>query len=243
MSCPKFVHPDYWALLGGQAPVPGPSEADIASIRKKSDGFLKAASDATPFPAGMKTTKYTTTSTDGYQLSITHFEPLSTQQQEGGDGDAAAQRAILFAFGGGLVTGSVDTNFNTIAQLAETWSTQLFAPDYRWAPEHPFPAALNDVYSTLTWLQSCGRAKFNIDPARVVLFGMSAGANLAAATALKARDLRLDPPIAAQALRYPMLDDQASMAADDPRFPYLSWSVDNNKMSWDAYLGRQNGGK
>jgi acetyl esterase/lipase len=243
MTCPQFVHLDYWALLGGQAPPPAPAPTEIDAIRRMSDGWLKASSDETPFPTGMKTSVYTTTSSGGKEVTITRFQPLSTQQKEGADGAAAAQRAAIFTFGGGLITGSVHINYNTIAHLAELWSTQVFAPDYRVAPENPFPAGLDDVYSTLTWLQDCGKAKFNVDPARIVLFGMSAGANLVAATALKARDMHLEPPIAAQILRYPMIDDRASMEADDPRLPYLSWTMAHNKTSWDAYLDRQNSGK
>lgn len=234
MTRPAFVDPDYWALLGGQIPPPRPATKDPYIIREHTNSSLKAACDGLPYPAGMTESVSTSVSTDGSEFKITRFVPLSAQKD-----NVSAQRAIVFAFGGGMIAGSVDISRNIIASFAEASQTQVFAPDYRLAPEHPFPAALEDVYSTVTWLQAHA-SEFNVDPARIVLFGMSSGGNLAAATALKARDEALDPPIAAQVLRYPMLDDQAKIDPEDPRFPYLTWFPSSNAIVWNAYLGGSN---
>lgn len=236
MARPPFVDPDYWSLLGGQTPVPKPPETDLYAIRNTTTAATKAASDALPFPAGMATTVSTATAADGTEFDITRFVPLAVQQSQD---TAAPQRAVIYAFGGGLVAGSVAVSYNIIANFAEQTATQVFAPDYRLAPEHPYPAALDDVYSCITWLQAHA-ADFNVDPARIVTLGQSAGGALTAAAALKARDEGLNPSLAAQVFRYPMLDDRTKMDPQNPRFPYLTWSPTSNAIVWNAYLGKSN---
>ncbi|KAK8076831.1 hypothetical protein PG996_003001 [Apiospora saccharicola] len=115
-------------------------------------------------------------------------------------------------------------------------ATQVFATDYRLAPEHPYPAAFEDMYASLLWVRARA-GEFNLDPARIVLFGASAGGNLMVAVALRARDEKLEPPIAGQVLRYPMLDDRARLAdGQDWMFPYLMWTPSANAVAWEAYL-------
>src|SRR5690606_36467800 len=78
--------------------------------------------------------------------------------------------------------------------------------DYRLAPEHPYPAAIEDSYTSLLWLVN--KAKdLNIDPDRIAVAGVSAGGGLATAVALMARDKR-GPAIRFQLMLYPMLDDR-----------------------------------
>lgn len=240
MDHPPFVHPDYWALLGGQTPPPPPETTDPYPLREMTNTTLRAAGEAMPYPAGMRESVHTAVARDGAQVRIKRFEPLSTQQQDAG----AAQRAVVFAFGGGHIGGGVDVLGKTIAHLAEASATQLFAVDYRLSPEHPYPAALDDVCAAVAWLQEPGRAAgFRVNPARVVLFGISAGGNLCAGAALRLRDEGHAPRLAAQVLRYPMLDDRTTMGPDDPRFPYLAWTASNNKLAWSLYLSQLNGGE
>ncbi|KAL8402845.1 hypothetical protein RB596_009267 [Gaeumannomyces avenae] len=104
-----------------------------------------------------------------------------------------------------------------MADLAERAGTQVFAPQYRLAPEHPAPAGVEDAFSTVAWLQlPQSAAAFGVDPARIVVGGMSAGGGIAVA-----RDRGLSPPIAASLLRYPMLDDRTRLDDADPLHPYL----------------------
>lgn len=234
MARPPFVDPDYWRLLGGQTPAPKPPDTDLYAIRNTTTAATKAASDALSFPPGMTTTVSTATSADGSSFNITRFVPLAVQQSQ----DISPHRAVVYAFGGGLIAGSVATSYNMIANFAEQTMTQVFAPDYRLAPEHPYPAALDDVYSCITWVQAHA-SEFGVDPARIVTFGQSAGGGLVSAAALKARDEGLTPPIAAQVLRYPMLDDRTQMDTQNPRFPFLTWSPSSNRIAWAAYLGNQ----
>lgn len=233
MADPLYVDPDYWRLLGSQTPPAKPPVTDLYAIKDSNTKWTKWASDSLTFPAGMTTSVSTTVSADGNKLNITRFIPLAVQQQSQ---DAGPNRAIIYAFGGGLVAGSVAISFNIIACFAEQTGTQVFAPDYRIAPEHPYPAALDDVYAGITWLQTHA-GDFNVDPARIVVLGQSAGGGIAAAAALRARDEALTPPIAAQVLRYPMLDDRTHMDPQNPVFPLLSWSPSGNSIAWKAYLG------
>lgn len=236
---PSYVDPDYWCLLGGRVPEPKPPAANVSTIRADLNPVMIAASGSFPFPAGMVTTVSTAISSiDGTSLNITRFVPLAVQQQQQSQSTATPavpQRAIIYGFGGGLIGGTVAISRNVIAHFAEQTGTQVFAPDYRLAPEQPYPAAFHDMYATIVWLQ-VHASEFGIDPARIVLFGQSAGGNLAAAAALEARDRGLTPPLAGLVLRYPMLDDRTRLDPEDPRGPFLTWSSSNNAVAWKAYL-------
>ncbi len=111
--------------------------------------------------------------------------------------------AILFLHGGGWVAGSLDTHDGVCRRLANASGCQVFALDYRLAPEHPFPAGLEDGLTALRWLAANAGA-FQFDPAKLVMGGDSAGGNLAAACLLAREDH--DPNIALQLLICPILD-------------------------------------
>jgi acetyl esterase/lipase len=98
--------------------------------------------------------------------------------------------------------------------------------DYRLAPEHPFPAALDDCYAGLKWLAALPF----VDANRLAVGGASAGGGLAAARCILARD-RAEVTIDFQLLTYPMLDDRA-VGRD-----YRLWSERSNRFGWASYLG------
>lgn len=111
---------------------------------------------------------------------------------------------LVYIRGGGFVVGSLDTHNSVVAELACRSRLVAIAPDFRMAPEHPFPAALEDCYGAL-----CGivveAARLGIDPDRLVIAGDSSGANMAVAVAMMARD-RGGPGLCGQALISPVLD-------------------------------------
>lgn len=111
----------------------------------------------------------------------------------------------------------------------------MISVDYRLAPEHPFPAALDDAYAVLTWAVGHA-AELGVEPDRVAIGGHSAGANLAAAVTLLARD-RQGPPIRFQLLNQPGLDDrQDSWSAVN--FTETPWFFRAKSLaSWRHYLG------
>jgi acetyl esterase len=110
---------------------------------------------------------------------------------------------VLYMHGGGWVLGSPDTHDQVTSTMALATGAVVVSVDYRLAPEHKFPAAFNDCYGALSWLAKSGEA-LGIDTGRLAVAGDSAGANLAAALCLAARD-RQGPKIAFQALIYPGL--------------------------------------
>jgi acetyl esterase/lipase len=96
---------------------------------------------------------------------------------------ADPEKVLFFLFGGAYVMGSVELHRNMIVWLAGELGMRVFAVEYRLAPEHPFPAALEDAMAAYDWLLAQG-----VDPAKVVFCGVSAGGGLALATMLKLRD-------------------------------------------------------
>jgi acetyl esterase len=125
--------------------------------------------------------------------------------------------ALLYFFGGGWVLGSIDTADGVSRSLANSSGALVVVPGYRLAPEHPFPAAIDDCYATLRWVAEHAD-EIGADPARLAVGGDSAGGNLAAAVALRAR--ADGPALAGQLLVYPntdqLADDDSMRAGDDP---------------------------
>jgi acetyl esterase len=111
---------------------------------------------------------------------------------------------VVFFHGGGWVIGDIDTHDGSSRILSRRTGAVVVSVDYRLAPEHRFPAALDDCEAAVTWV-STHAAELGGDPARLGVAGDSAGGNLAAAVAQRARDAGR-PPIAAQALVYPATD-------------------------------------
>jgi acetyl esterase len=110
---------------------------------------------------------------------------------------------LLWLHGGAFVGGTLDDIDVACAGLAVRTRATVVSLDYRLAPEHPFPAALDDTYDSLAWLAAHGPT-FGGD-GRLLAGGQSAGANLVAAACLQARD-RGGPPVDRQILVYPWLD-------------------------------------
>ena len=108
---------------------------------------------------------------------------------------------IVYLHGGGWVVGDLDSHDFICAELASVLGVLVIAVDYRLAPEHPFPAAFNDCLSVWRALRT---GPFQLDPARTLVAGDSAGGNLAAALCLALRDAG-EPAPCAQVLIYPGL--------------------------------------
>jgi acetyl esterase/lipase len=134
--------------------------------------------------------------------------------------------ALVYFFGGGWVLGTIDTADGVSRSLANSSGALVVVVGYRLAPEHPFPAAIDDCYATVRWVAGHA-AEIGADPARLAVGGDSAGGNLAAAVALRARGG--GPALAGQLLVYPntdqLADDESMRAGDDP-FLFNRHSVD-----------------
>ncbi|MBY0568632.1 MAG: alpha/beta hydrolase [Hyphomonadaceae bacterium] len=117
----------------------------------------------------------------------------------------------------------------------------IISVDYRLAPEHPFPAGIEDCYAGLAWTFANADA-LGIDQKRVGVMGESAGGGLAAALTLLARD-RGEYQLAFQHLIYPMLDDRTCVTAEpNPVAGEFIWTPHNNRFGWTSLLGSEPGG-
>ncbi|TIC88945.1 alpha/beta hydrolase [Nocardioides sp. GY 10113] len=154
------------------------------------------------------------------------------------EGRAVPSGAVLWFHGGGYVVGSGYANTDLVTDLAHDLGVVAVAVDYRLAPEHPFPAALEDGYAVLADLVRRSE-ELGIDPDRIAVAGASAGGGLAAALCQLVRD-RGEYRICFQALRYPMLDDRTEPATRR----HFVWTPRSNRTAWDYYLGgsRERGG-
>lgn len=115
--------------------------------------------------------------------------------------------AVIYFHGGGFFAGGLDETDLLVRQIALEADVVVFNVEYHLSPEVKFPVAVNDAYAALEWVVAQA-ARFGIDPARLVLAGDSAGANLVIVTSLQARD-RSGPAVAMQVAIYPSLDLRA----------------------------------
>jgi acetyl esterase len=114
--------------------------------------------------------------------------------------------ALVYYHGGGWTLGTLDSIDAACRELADRVGCVVVSVDYRLAPEHPFPAAVDDAYAAVRWTARNAGA-FGADPGRVGVAGTSAGANLAAVTALRLREEPVGAlDLAAQLLCYPITD-------------------------------------
>lgn len=142
----------------------------------------------------------------------------------------------LFFHGGGWVVGNLDTHDNHARRIASAAQCVVVAVDYRLAPEHRFPAAVEDSYAALRWLKE-NAPHIRADRRKIAVAGDSAGANLATVLCLKTRDL-YGPPIAAQVLIYPVTDYwDAGFASYAECAEGYGLTRDAMKWFWGHYLG------
>lgn len=146
-------------------------------------------------------------------------------------GTSGATPALLWLHGGAYVLGTARQDDRLWRRIAAMLGATVAALDYRLAPRHPYPAALDDGAAALSRLASMP----TVDAARIAVGGASAGGGLAAALALRARDEAGLPDPVLQVLSYPMLDDRSGSLPPDRR--YRLWSPAANRFGWACYLG------
>lgn len=142
--------------------------------------------------------------------------------------------AIVFFHGGGFVVGDLDTHDALCRALALASRCAVVSVAYRLAPEARFPEPLEDCHAAVAWIATAGHAH-GIDGTRIAVCGDSAGANLATAVTMLARD-RAGPAIRHQCLFYPALDAHCASASMRDLATGYWISSDLMRWFWNAYL-------
>ena len=181
-----------------------------------------------PLREGVTASERTVTAGEGRAPVPVHvYEPAGRTRPSG---------AVVWTHGGGYVVGHPVGYHDTCSRIADELGVLVVSVDYRLAPEHPFPAGLEDAYTALLWLHESAE-RLGVDPRRVAVAGDSAGGGLAAALAQLALD-RGEAPVCFQALLYPMLDDRTVLREDHHGRGAFVWTPASNRFGWTSYLGR-----
>jgi acetyl esterase len=191
------LDPQAQALLDQLAALGNPSLDELPVVQAR-ETFATFAALGGPGPA-LPRVEDRTVPGPGGDVAVRVYEP----------GTGKAPRPFVMWFhGGGMVIGSVAEHDGFCRALADASGAIVVSVEYRLAPENRYPAAVEDCYAATAWVREHG-AELGGDPRRLAVGGDSAGGNLAAVTALLARE-RKGPPLLLQILVYPMLDSSLS---------------------------------
>jgi acetyl esterase/lipase len=221
-------------LAGFEQAVPGGFALDdIPATRQFVDGLLAAMAAEAPDIPGVVTTDHYAPGPDAApNVMVRIYQPESRPD---------SLPALLWIHGGGYVFGNVQGDDLKAKGMALELNCVVASVEYRLAPEHPFPAPLEDCYAALKWL-AANADQFGINRARIAIGGASAGGGLAAGLGLLARD-RAEVDVCYQLLIYPMIDD-SNVEQAGPGVPDAPiWSRANNLAGWRSYLQKEPGSK
>lgn len=167
--------------------------------------------------------------TDAEGVPIRIYRPVDTDKPS---------MALVYFHGGGWVTGSIDTHDGPARAIARRAGIVVVSVGYRLAPEHPFPAPVDDAWTATQWVAT-NAADLNIDPDRIGVGGDSAGGTLA--TVVSARGRHHGVPLAMQLLLYPVTNS----AADTPSYSLFSEGYGLTRAGmhwyWEQYLAGSDG--
>jgi acetyl esterase len=201
--------------------------SDLEAARQMSAAIL--ADHAAPDTAGMVVDRRRVpgrgTAAD-VAIIVVRPEPDGTDRRTGG---------LLCIHGGGFAIGRAEDDLFLALWIVQALGIVVTLVDYRLAPEHPYPAGLDDCYAALTWMHGAAD-QLGLDPDRIGVYGSSCGATLAAGTALLARDLG-GPPLCLQYLALPVLDDRLDTPSMRDLVDTPVWHRRNAELSWAYYLG------
>lgn len=218
-------------FLVGRTP-PATSE-QLVAMRQQNTARLAAL--PTDLTGAVSMTDHVAPGAGGVDVALRCYRPArATATQAPGP-----LPCLYWIHGGGMVAGSVAEDDLFCLRLAAATGIAVVSVEYRLAPEHPFPAALDDAYQGLLWTVE-NATVLGIDPGRLAIGGASAGGGLAAGTALRARDQQ-GPPLRFQYLAYPMLDDRDQTPSSLEFSGIPSWNRERNQQAWKWFLGASYG--
>jgi acetyl esterase len=189
-----MLDPQVGTLLAWVAKVGGPTWPQMGAQQARAH-YERIAGTLDIAPASMHAVEDLVLELPGRRLRARHYVPRA-------HGWADPLPALLYFHGGGFTVGSVDTHDRVCRMLARDGGCAVLSVDYRLAPEHRFPAAVDDAFDALAWLRASHGA-LGIDAGRIAVGGDSAGGTLAAACAIAERDA--GRPLSLQLLIYPGL--------------------------------------
>jgi acetyl esterase len=168
------MHPDMQYLLAARDAA-GAKGTTVEEQRRFWFAYTSALNE--PHPADMKVWDEVVENAE-YDVPVRLYRPAAA---------GSNAPAIVYMHGGGFMMGDLDSSDAIAWGFAEQAGAVVVSVDYRLTPEHPYPAAVNDCWTTLLWLVG-NSARLDIDSSRIAVAGDSAGGNLGAVMALKARD-------------------------------------------------------
>jgi acetyl esterase len=160
---------------------------------------------------------------------VTESGEVPVRIYRGGESPAPA---VVYCHAGGFALGNLDTDHRQCVEIASRGRGTVVSVDYRLAPEHPYPAALDDAIAVLRWV-AANATELGIDAARLAVAGSSAGATLAACLA---HGVAGGPPVLFQLLHQPVLDDRATASKAEFRTS-PAFDSEAADLMWRYYLG------
>jgi len=220
------LHPEIQAILDTMNAAPGPPAHEVPVAEARAAHVAESARLCGPGEPVAEVRDVRVPASGG-EVLVRAFRPE-------GDGPLPV---LAYLHGGGWVMGNVDSYDGLLRALANATGAIVAGVEYRLAPEHRFPAALDDSLAAIRWL-AAHAAELGGDGSRLAVAGDSAGGNLAA---VSARRLRGELPIALQVLIYPVTDSRANLPS------YLTFADGHGLSSasmrrfWDLYLDGADG--
>lgn len=224
---PVVLDPDANAVLTAFREAGRPPYETLTPTEAR-EWYLKAREVANPEPPALASVTSMTIPGPAGAIPARLYTPQTLRRQDG------LSPCLVFFHGGGWVIGDLDSHDVVCRILAHEGELLVISVDYRLAPEHKFPAAIDDAIAATRWIAD-NAVQLNIDAQRLLVGGDSAGGNLAAITAIDARD-HAGPKLAGQMLIYPATD----FRMDHPSYhePETSCLLTHAVMHWfkDHYL-------
>jgi acetyl esterase len=216
------LHPIVKEMLHQMAQADGPAMTEMSPDEARA--MYRAANVAMPAPDGVEV-----------EDSSAGDIPIRIYRTKNKKPDDEPQPAVVFFHGGGWVLGDLETHDGPCRQLALAANCTVIAVDYRLAPEHPFPASIDDCYNATQWVADNAES-LDIDPDRITVAGDSAGGNLSAGVCIKARDEN-GPSICFQLLIYPVTDASMGTGSYEENSDGYLLTRETMAWFWNHYIG------